>query len=172
MTTNTSPPSPPSRSSSSSSSPSSSPSPFSSSSAADPFPDGRLTLTSPADILAAIPYLVGFHPTGSLVVIGLTRGQATMVVRWGLPIPPGALAPLPPLFAREGVTQVVIVGYGTGAAVTPAVDEARLLAARAGVRVAEALRADEGRYWSYVCDLPACCPPEGTRHDPTASRVA
>lgn len=131
-----------------------------------------LTLTSPADILAAVPYLVGFHPSSSLVVIGLAGGEAKMVVRWGLPLPPGTLAPLLPLFDREGVTQVVVIGYGPGDAVTPAVDEARRLAAEAGVGVGEALRAHESRYWSYVCDVPMCCPAEGTPYDPSTSLIA
>ncbi|MEW9553076.1 DUF4192 domain-containing protein [Nonomuraea sp. NPDC050783] len=146
-------------------SPSSSPS---SSACASPF----LTLRSPADVLAAVPYLVGFHPTSSLVVVGLDRGRAAMVIRWGLPLPPRTLDPLETLFGREGVTEMVAIGYGPGEAVTPAVDEARRVAARAGVRVGEALRAHEGRYWSYVCDLPGCCPAEGTPYDPVGSRVA
>ncbi|TMR95605.1 DUF4192 domain-containing protein [Nonomuraea basaltis] len=146
----------------------------SSAAASSPFPSSEscLILTSPADILAAVPYLVGFHPSSSIIVIGLDRGQAKMVVRWGLPLPPGTLAPLAPLFDREGVTQVVIVGYGPGDVVTPAVDEARVLAAKAGVLVGEALRAQEGRYWSYVCELPMCCPAEGTPYDPSTSQIA
>ncbi|TMR01228.1 DUF4192 domain-containing protein [Nonomuraea turkmeniaca] len=123
-------------------------------------------------MLAAVPYLVGFHPRNSLIIIGLDRGQAKMVVRWGLPLPPGALAPLTPLFDREAVTQVVIIGYGSGDVVTPAVDEVRLVAAKAEVHVGEALRAHEGRYWSYVCDVPMCCPAEGTPYDPSTSQVA
>ena len=31
---------------------------------------------------------------------------------------------------------------------------------RAGVDVREVLRVEDGRWWSYVCELP-CCPPEG-----------
>ncbi|GGP10197.1 DUF4192 domain-containing protein [Nonomuraea glycinis] len=131
-----------------------------------------LTLTSPADVLAAVPYLVGFHPVDSLVVIGLDRGRAKVAARWGLPLPPGALAPLRPLFEREAVSEVVVVGYGPGEHVTPAVDEARGLAEQAGVEVGEALRADDGRFWSYVCDSTLCCPPEGTPYDPRSSRIA
>ncbi|MEV4223925.1 DUF4192 domain-containing protein [Nonomuraea sp. NPDC049725] len=131
-----------------------------------------LTLTSPADILAAVPYLVGFHPADSLIVLGIAQGQAKVAARWGLPFPPGTLDPLAALIAREKLAQVVVVGYGPGERVTPAVDEARAVAARAGVEVAEAMRADGGRYWSYVCDSTRCCPPEGTPYDPTSSRVA
>ncbi|SDM85834.1 DUF4192 domain-containing protein [Nonomuraea jiangxiensis] len=135
-------------------------------------PDNCLTLTSPTDILSAVPYLVGFHPAKSLIVIGLDRGQAKVVARWNVPLPPGTLTPLSLLFEREGVTEIVIVGYGPGEAVTPAVDEARLLAAKTGIHVGEALRAHEGRYWSYVCDVPTCCPAEGTPYDPTTSKIA
>ncbi|MEV4394413.1 DUF4192 domain-containing protein [Nonomuraea sp. NPDC049607] len=131
-----------------------------------------LTLTSPADILAAVPYLVGFHPHDSLVVIGLHHGQAKVAARWSLPFPRGTLAPLTELFAREGITEMVVVGYGGGETVTPAVDEARLVAAASEIHVGDAIRAHEGRYWSYVCELPRCCPPEGTPYDPTTSQIA
>ncbi|MEV4836522.1 DUF4192 domain-containing protein [Nonomuraea sp. NPDC049486] len=131
-----------------------------------------LTLTSPADILAAVPYLVGFHPADSLIVVGLAQSRAKVAARWNVPMPPGTLAPLTALFQREEVSQVVVVGYGPGEAVTPAVDEATAIAAGAGVEVAEALRAHDGRYWSYVCDSATCCPPEGTPYDPRSSRVA
>ncbi|GAA3691447.1 DUF4192 domain-containing protein [Nonomuraea antimicrobica] len=119
-----------------------------------------------------MPYLVGFHPSASLIVIGLARGQAKMVARWGLPFPPGTLDAMTPLFGREGITDVVIVGYGPGELVTPATDEARVLAAKAGVQVGEALRAHEGRYWSYICDQAACCPAEGTPYDLSTSQIA
>ncbi|MEV0385202.1 DUF4192 domain-containing protein [Nonomuraea sp. NPDC050643] len=135
-------------------------------------PEPCLTLSTPTDILAAVPYLVGFHPHRSLIVIGLDRGQAKMVARWSLPFPTGTLDPLVPLFDREGVTDMVIVGYGPGDVVTPAVDAARLLAAKTQVRVGEALRAHEGRYWSYVCDLATCCPAEGTPYDLSTSQIS
>ncbi|MBB5785290.1 DUF4192 domain-containing protein [Nonomuraea jabiensis] len=135
-------------------------------------PEPCLTLTSPTDILAAVPYLVGFHPKTSLIVIGLDRRQAKLVARWSLPFPPGTLASLEPVFDREGVTEIVIVGYGPGELVTPAADEARLLAAKTELHVGEALRAHEGRYWSYICDLATCCPAEGTPYDLTTSQIA
>ena len=28
------------------------------------------------------------------------------------------------------------------------------------------------RYWSYLCDAPDCCPPDGTPYDPSVSQVA
>lgn len=132
----------------------------------------RLTLTSPTDVLAAVPYLLGFHPTSSLVVIGLADSRVKVVTRWSLPLPSGTLDAVLPLFEREEVTDIVIVGYGPGALVTPSVDEIRRLATEAGVRVGEALRTHEGRYWSYVCDVAACCPAQGTAYDVSTSQIA
>jgi hypothetical protein len=37
-------------------------------------------------------------------------------------------------------------------------DAVRARVAEAGVQVHEALRVDEGRYWSYLCQDPACHP--------------
>ncbi|TDE40569.1 DUF4192 domain-containing protein [Nonomuraea mesophila] len=132
----------------------------------------RLTLSSPSDVLAAVPYLVGFHPKTSLVLIGIDRGVTKVVARWGLPLEPGALDPLIPLLERESVTEMVIVGYGPGEVVTPAVDKVRWLASRVGAQVGEALRAHEGRYWSYLCEVPSCCPAQGTPYNPSTSQVA
>ncbi|MFI6385919.1 DUF4192 domain-containing protein [Nonomuraea sp. NPDC050540] len=131
-----------------------------------------LTLLSPSDILAAVPYLVGFHPSESLIVIGMAADQAQIAARWSLPLPEDALAPLTPVLEREKITELILVGYGAGPLVTPAIDEARRLAAAEGVKIGEALRAEDGRYWSYTCDLPHCCPPTGTPYDPTTSPVA
>jgi hypothetical protein len=139
-------------------------------------PETRLLLSSPADVLAAVPYLIGFHPADSLVVIGLTGrppgGRLHLTTRWDLPLPSGALGGLATLLRRERVDQIVIVGYGPGSLVTAPVDQVRELAGQAGVRVTDALRAEHGRYWSYVCESTACCPAEGTPYDARAGRIA
>ena len=104
-----------------------------------------MVLTSPADLLCAVPYLVGFHPAESLVVTGFTGrppdGRLRLTTRWDLPLVPGALDLVVPLLAREGVTQVMIAGFGPGALVTPAMDAVVPMLREAGVDVVEALRA-------------------------------
>ncbi|WP_239116909.1 DUF4192 domain-containing protein [Planotetraspora phitsanulokensis] len=132
----------------------------------------KLVLSSPADILAAVPYLVGFHPADSLVVIGFTGASLQLSTRWDLPTGPGDLDPLAPLFVREGVTMAVLVGYGPEPVVDSAVLEAGRLLENVGVRVTEALRAEDGRYWSYACPTIVCCPDEGLPYDPVSSPVA
>ncbi|GLX00744.1 DUF4192 domain-containing protein [Microtetraspora sp. NBRC 16547] len=131
-----------------------------------------LVLSTPADILAAVPYLLGFHPQDSLVVAAFAGSALRVTTRWDLPLGPRALDPLAALLRREPMTMAVLAGYGPAALVTPAIDEATRLLREAGVQVAEALRADAGRYWSYVCAQADCCPPEGTAYDPVSGRVA
>ncbi|WP_248958861.1 DUF4192 domain-containing protein [Sphaerisporangium perillae] len=135
-----------------------------------------ILLTSPDDILGAVPYILGFHPADSLVVIAFAgkgvRGRLRVTTRWDLPIPPGALDRLVPLLRREEATHTILAGFGDGALVTPAMDEVRRLLADAGIAVIEALRAEGARYWSYVCTRVECCPPEGRPYDPTTGEVA
>ncbi|MEZ0076948.1 DUF4192 domain-containing protein [Planotetraspora sp. GP83] len=131
-----------------------------------------LTLSTPADILAAVPYLLGFHPADSLVVTGFAGSSLRLTTRWDLPPEPGDFDRLVSVLRREQVTMTILAGYGPGHLVTPVVDEATRRLGEAGIGVAESLRADDGRYWSYACHIADCCPAEGTPYDPVASPVA
>ena len=57
------------------------------------------------------------------------------------------------------------VGYGPAELVTPVVDALR---AAELPRIADILRVENGRYWSYVCNE-ACCPAAGIPFDTAAS---
>src|SRR5262245_30004287 len=45
----------------------------------------RVTLRTPTDVLAAVPYLLGFHPGESVVIIGLHGARLAFNVRADLP---------------------------------------------------------------------------------------
>ncbi|MEV7010376.1 DUF4192 domain-containing protein [Streptosporangium sp. NPDC051022] len=139
-------------------------------------PQPGLLLSSTQDILSAVPYLVGFHPSDSLVVIGLKggppRGRLHLTARWDLPLAPPDLGRIVPLLAEEGIVEVIVVGYGSGTLVTPAVDLAVALFRRTGITLVDALRAEDGRYWSYMCSRTDCCPVDGTPYDRQAGPVA
>ncbi|MFO7253288.1 MAG: DUF4192 domain-containing protein [Actinomycetes bacterium] len=136
----------------------------------------RMVLATPADLLCALPYLLGFHPADSLVLAGFAGrppdGRLRLTARWDLPLAAGAPPRLAPLLAREDVTRVALVGYGPGTLVTPAMDAVIPLLRDAGVAVLEALRTDGSRYWSYLCRNVRCCPPEGVPYDVASSPVA
>jgi hypothetical protein len=44
------------------------------------------TLTSPHDLLAAIPFLIGYHPTDSLVLVSIKEDCVGMAMRIDYPI--------------------------------------------------------------------------------------
>lgn len=134
-----------------------------------------LSLRAPADVLAAIPYLLGFVPADSVVVLGLRAKKITFQVRVDLPAPADTHdfgKTISAIVARQRVTRALIVGYGAEAAVTPAVRELRVELRRRRIDVPEALRVTERRYWSYVCTNPSCCDPAGMAFDVTTSAVA
>jgi hypothetical protein len=101
-----------------------------------------------------------------------------LTLRYDVPDPrrPGLAAALAAhavgVLAAQGVTTAVAVGYGTDAAVAPVAGALRDRAAEAGISLTEVLRAESGRYWSYVCANQACCPPTGTPYDVTGHPAA
>jgi Domain of unknown function (DUF4192) len=133
----------------------------------------QVRIGSPASLLAVIPGLLGFEPGHSIVVVGTEPpgAQVRVTLRYDLPDPgrPRASAALAghavSVLAAQGITAAVVVGYGADAAVSPVVGSLREQAAEAGITMTELLRAENGRYWSYVCDDPECCPVEGTPFD-------
>ncbi|MFC0029810.1 DUF4192 domain-containing protein [Micromonospora chaiyaphumensis] len=136
----------------------------------------RLAVRSPADLVAAVPYLLGFHPADSVVVVAMRGRRVVFAARGDLPEPgsdPGAAARhLAEVVARQGTDAATVLGYGPAARVTGTVEAVGDALDRAGLLVLDALRVTDGRWWSYLCAEPACCPPEGTRYDPAASQVS
>jgi hypothetical protein len=70
------------------------------------------------------------------------------------------------------VDTALIIGYGDRAAVTSTVFALRDILRSHDVAVGEMMRADGGRYWSYLCESVQCCPAEGTPYDVTRTEVA
>jgi Domain of unknown function (DUF4192) len=140
----------------------------------------RVRISSPADVLAVVPHLLGFHPDNSLVVIGAgrPRERIELAFRYDLPDPPDAalaaeIAGHAAVVLRHRKLSTVIgVGYGPGALVTPVADALTAELRRCGPRLHELMRVEDGRYWSYLCTNPECCPPEGVRFDVRASPAA
>jgi hypothetical protein len=130
-------------------------------------PPAVAKVRSPADALAMIPYLLGFEPHESVVVVSLDgpRRRLGPMIRVDLVEPDGADALVDYLGAAveaHGYAAVLVAAFSerpsAAAEVVP-----RLVASleQVGVTVVEALRTDGARWWSYTCDR-GCCPPEGT----------
>lgn len=135
----------------------------------------RVRLNAPLDVLATVPFLVGYHPTGSIVIIGMIGRQVIFAARDDLrsdgDADPDQVAHLVEVLIRQRCDRALLVGYGTDERVTPTTLALIGALRDAGVSVDEALRADDSHYWSYVCRNPRCCSPRGNRYNTATSEV-
>ncbi|HEY2043805.1 MAG TPA: DUF4192 domain-containing protein [Jatrophihabitans sp.] len=140
----------------------------------------RIRISAPDDLIEAIPYLLGFHPTDSVVLVGFagpgpmlgTARNVAVALRIDLPtqpVEPGDLHQLTDALARSEVTAVVCVlfvpGHGLDAATREGYEQlvapiGRQLSS-VGVELMDVLLAGEDRWWSLLCSDSRCCPPEG-----------
>ncbi|TDB88875.1 DUF4192 domain-containing protein [Actinomadura sp. 7K534] len=130
-----------------------------------------LVIRSAQDAIAAVPYLLGFHPSRSLVVIGFEgRAHGTCAIRLDLPAA-GAAGKVAALLAGNGFARSLVLGYGPPREVGESAAAMRAALESAGVPAAEAIRVADGRWWSLTCD-DDCCPAEGLPYDISASVLA
>ncbi|RKN37860.1 DUF4192 domain-containing protein [Streptomyces hoynatensis] len=143
----------------------------------------RVTLRGHADLADALPYLLGYHPDDSIVLIGVhgPRGRLGERIRTGLPPDPDRWEEVACRLAaclaeggtrRQSLPDAAVVYLchdpGEGASPREAMERLRPLAQRLRtacgereVPVSEALFVSRGRYWSYCCPGEECCPDEG-----------
>lgn len=138
---------------------------------------------SPGDLIELIPYLLGFHPRLSLVLVGLDHGRVTVTARADLiDVTTGCvrLADTVRTIVRSGARQIIAAvfdeaaevgraGPDTGAELIAGLGQ---LAAEAEVTLLDAVLVSRGRWWSYVCRDERCCPSSGTPLPGDASAAA
>src|SRR5262249_55613363 len=76
------------------------------------------------------------------------------------------------LLARQHATAVVVIGYGPAERVTPVMAGIFEVFTAHQIRVHDALRVSDGRYFSYLCHNPSCCPPDRVPFDPASNPLA
>ncbi|MFJ8565399.1 DUF4192 domain-containing protein [Streptomyces sp. NPDC093514] len=145
----------------------------------------QITLRSPAELADALPYMLGFHPTDSLVMVAVhgEGGRFGGRLRVGIPSTPAEWEDTARQVAdclirgserRAGKPDGIVVylcqepaGEEDGRRVMdrlrPLAQRIRLACGALDVPVLEALCLSAGRFWSYVCPDERCCPAEGTR---------
>ncbi|MEU5427232.1 DUF4192 domain-containing protein [Streptomyces olivoreticuli] len=160
--------------------------PFSASASAPAGPraEQEVTLRSPAELADALPYLLGFVPDDSVVMVALhgERGRFGGRLRLGIPHTREEWPDICDQLAETLVTGSNKRGARPDGVVLflcqdPAADEtarevmerlrplARSLrdaCGRFAMPVYEALCISDGRFWSYCCPDPRCCPADGT----------
>ena len=123
------------------------------------------TLTSPHDLISAIPFLIGYHPVDSLVVVSIKDNCVGMAMRVDYPddLPAAAYDLLASHLQRDGSNGALLVAYvpeerNDGEAVLS--DLAAALT-RIDITIDESLLIKGGRYRSIICNDLQCCPPAG-----------
>jgi hypothetical protein len=150
-------------------------------------------MRTPADMADALPYLLGFYPSDSVVALGLqgARRRQGGSVRVDIPVPsawPAAAQEVVGFLLalseqRDRPPDAVILYFcqdpGPGGSPRGVAERLRPLAtllaeafASAGVPVHESLCLSAGRWFSYTCADPACCPAEGALVRPPGSTSA
>ncbi|MEU4170341.1 DUF4192 domain-containing protein [Streptomyces sp. NPDC026665] len=151
-----------------------------------PAGEHQVTLRTPAELADALPYLLGYRPDDSIVLVALhdrdRRGRFGGRARLGIPAHaedwPAASDQLAQGLVkgseRRGARPGSMVAYlcqepGSGESGRDVMERLRPLAqllrtacGRLDVPVIEALCISDGRFWTYTCPGQGCCPPEGT----------
>lgn len=144
----------------------------------------QITLRSPAELADALPYLLGFHPTDSVVMVALhgDRGRFGGRLRLGIPRSPREWPPVAEQLAEcliegserrgsrpDGIVAFLCQDPAAGETGRQVMERLRPLAQRLrtacgslDVPVHEVLCISDGRFWSYCCPDVRCCPPDGT----------
>jgi Domain of unknown function (DUF4192) len=125
-----------------------------------------LKLTSPHELLAVVPYLLGFHPTRSLVLLYLSNNRLGLTQRLDLPRPDDiddvASALLPSLIT-ENPDAVIVIGYEDNEGESlPALEALTKALQFSAMPIHDRIVVRDGRWWSLDCSSPNCCPPEGS----------
>jgi hypothetical protein len=134
-------------------------------------------ISSPGDLVVALPHLLGFPPTESVVVMCLHRPRMRVGLTLRLDLDDerhddavAAMLATRVDHQRAAAAHVVVVTESTDVRGDlprrPLVDRLR---AAIDVPVVDALLARDGRWWSYVCRDLRCCPSGGTPLDPSAA---
>ncbi len=123
------------------------------------------TLTSAHDLITAIPFLIGFHPTDSIVLISVKDGAIGLAMRIDMPeqLESEQIDLLAHHFLREESDAALLVAYmpdhrDDGDSILISLGAGLI---RNGVDIQESIVVQSGRYRSIICRDVSCCPPAG-----------
>lgn len=148
--------------------------------------DTALHIGDAADLVVAVPYLLGFRPAESLVLVALERNRVIVSARVDLADLLDGSATAQPLdeavsaAARSGADSAVALVFSDEAVRIDdmphrrVVDAVGFRAAAAGLLLLDVLVVRRGRWWSFVCIDGGCaqCSDDGQAVDEYASPVA
>jgi hypothetical protein len=117
----------------------------------------KLDLASIEDLIGAVPYLLGFHPTDSIVVVAIAGTRIVTGARGDLPAPDapaGLVRALADALAQRvltaGADAACLLGYGPADAVAPIITAAGQAFTERQIEVQDMVRVADGRYFTYL----------------------
>jgi hypothetical protein len=127
-------------------------------------------ISGPDELLQAVPYLLGFQPQDSLVLIGLDAGRLVVTSRLdlrdacvgGVPhavaamVRGGSTAFVAAVFAGRG-----LVDIATGSPWSELAAQVATAVHGAGAELLDVLLVNGDRWWSLTCENTECCPASG-----------
>ena len=147
--------------------------------------------SGPGDIVQIIPYVLGFHPSESVVLMGMHERRVVLSARHDLDAPIELVEPFCDAARKAGADRVVAVVYTEGNDDTAGGDDPdatdagsppftplpmdeyvldlKALFREKRLHIVDVVLVRDGRWWSYQCPDPWCCPVEGTPIDPTGA---
>lgn len=132
-------------------------------------------LSTPGDIAAVVPYLLGFHPEHSLVLLGLRQRIIACGLRIDLPAAPAddtfrqQLTTATARLTGHDITTCVLVAYGAADQVRDAMADAVAILELNGVDIAGMLRVEATTVWPLT--LTGHPIGDGTTFDPTTTEA-
>lgn len=122
-----------------------------------------MTITQPEQLIHAVPYLLGFHPHESVVLIWIHRGSIVLTQRYDVDAP-APIAVLQSAADRVEATDVFICAFRNGQPNASFIADMQELADNFA-RVLDAIVVVGDRWTSVLC-AQSCCPPGGRLIDP------
>jgi Domain of unknown function (DUF4192) len=129
-------------------------------------PRSRLKIGQSDELLAIIPYLVGFHPDESIVVVFIKSGRIGLTARMDLPPVSAAdelVEQIDYIAKRQGTHALAIVAYSRASLPTHRL-LTRFMDRLGKHELTDVLYVGHGRWWSLTC-AEDCCPLSGTPFD-------
>ncbi len=149
----------------------------------------QIKATEVGDLIETVPYLMGFHPSESLVLLGFLPASAprirevSVTVRIDLPaagLDDWLLAPLIEALTSSGTAAVVAMAFTEAPVGDPRVSPVLMGLTSAlveelagtGVQLLDVLAINGTSWWSMCCREPRCCPAQGKPRLLETSKVA
>lgn len=130
-------------------------------------------IKSPEDLLSAVPFMVGYTPDRSVMILGIKDEEVDFAMRTEFPdeedLTPQAMMEMVKVIKQQKVDETVLVVYGPS---LPSLDDSWKYAIMTGeffqevlkiakLRVIDAMVVVNNRFKSLNCDDEDCCPEYG-----------